>query len=168
VDLRPPEGEGSAACLNLEALPMAPCSRDSQGRREREGKARRVPGASDGSSCSGQAQKLPIPRSPKTLSPQLWPPQTLPPSVGHLWGQVCQTTTADRPPNARLHDCGRGQVCFRSSPIAMSSHWHRHSSVLRTSARNSHSLHGLIGWKPTSSQLEPTPIVRLEAIDKDK
>ena len=161
VDLRP-EGEG--ACPNLEALPMAPCSRDSQGRRER-GKSKAGAGASGGSSSSSSSEASYGSLS-KTHSPQL-ALLRLPPSVGHLWGQLCQTTTADRSPNSRLHDRGRGQVCFRSSPIATSSHWHRQSSVLRTSARNSHPLRELIGWKQTSLQLEPTPIVRLEAIEKD-
>jgi hypothetical protein len=58
-----------------------------------------------------------------------------------------QTFKSDRPPRARLHDRGRGQVCFRSSPIASSSHWSRQLLERRAPARNSHCLSQVIGWK---------------------
>jgi hypothetical protein len=66
----------------------------------------------------------------------------------------------------RLHDRGRGQVCFRSVPIAAAAHWRRQSLVRRAPARNSHRPPQLIGCKLAGSLLYPTPIVKLEAIEE--
>jgi hypothetical protein len=86
--------------------------------------------------------------------------------VGHLWGHLCATRSADRPPNARLHDRGRGQVCFRSLPIATAAYWSRQSSVLRAPrSRQKQSLSSPSDRLQAGVRaLERTPIVQLEAI----
>ena len=57
-----------------------------------------------------------------------------------------------------------GQPSLLTPAACCSFHWSRQSLNRRAPARNSHCLPQVIGWKPSCSHLERTPIVELEAI----